>query len=218
VPGTDVLFSIWETRIQDYEAFARENPQADESWKNPGFDQGKNHPVVNVSWLDAQAFCAWLTKKERAEGKIGKEDAYRLPTDAQWSVAVGSGKYPWGNEWPPPKNAWNYDPSLEVDSYDFTSPVGSFPANRHGLYDMGGNVRQWCEDWYRASMNESVVLEKLPFLKDDGGGQTFRVVRGASWRNFNPENLLSSFRLKVSPVSRGSNNGFRCVLVVGSSR
>jgi formylglycine-generating enzyme required for sulfatase activity len=133
-------------------------------------------------------------------------------------VAVGSGKYPWGNEWPPPKNAGNYDPSLKVDSYEFTSPVGSFPANRHGLYDMGGNVWQWCEDWYRANMNESAVLEKLPWLKDDGGGQTFRVVRGASWRVVGPEYLLSSGRLYVIPGGRVSFNGFRCVLVVGSSR
>jgi len=199
VAGTDVLFSIWETRIQDYEAFARENPQADESWKNPGFDQGKNHPVVNVSWLDAQAFCAWLTKKERADGKIGKEDAYRLPTDLEWSVAVGIGEYPWGNEWPPPKNAGNYDPSLEVDSYDFTSPVGSFPANRHGLYDMGGNGLQWCEDWY-------------------GDGQSHRVVRGASWDGSAPVRLLSSGRYGGLPGAHNSRIGFRCVLVVGSSR
>jgi serine/threonine protein kinase len=235
VPGTDVLFSIWHTRVKDFRAYAESagyrqeggiyvwdgskwEVDAGASWERPGFAQGADHPVVGVSWLEAQAFCAWLTEKERAEGKIGKEDAYRLPTDAQWSVAAGSGKYPWGNEWPPPKNAGNYHPSLEVDSYEFTSPVGSFPANRHGLYDMGGNVWQWCADWYRASMNESVVLEKFPGFKDDGGGQTYRVVRGASWDDDYPEFLLSSSRGSADPDGRVSTFGFRCVLVVGSSR
>jgi len=77
-------------------------------------------------------------------------------------------------------------------------------------------VWQWCEDWYRASMNERALLEKYSFLKEDGGGQRYRVVRGGSWNLSNPENLLSAFRYFVNPVNRASFNGFRCVL--GSSR
>ena len=178
VPNTEVMFSIWDTRVSDYRAYADANSGVGQSWKNPSFEQTDDHPVVNVSWVDAQAFCAWLTKKERGEGKIKSNQRYRLPTDEEWSVAVGlkgerggsprdkdmkiEGVYPWGTQWPPPKGVGNYDKSLGVDDYDYTSPVGSFNPNKHGLYDMGGNVWQWCEDWY-------------------DGGQTSRVLRGASW-------------------------------------
>jgi formylglycine-generating enzyme required for sulfatase activity len=171
------------------------------------------HPVVNVSWEDANAFCAWLTKKELAEGKIKAGQKYRLPTDAEWSVAVGLGRetgstpeaknggfrdvYPWGKEWPPPKGAGNYGGSLNVDNYEYTSPAGSFAANKLGLHDMGGNVWEWCEDWYRS-------------------GNSYRVLRGASWNYYYPVDLLSSFRLNFTPDGRYYSIGFRCVLVGGS--
>ncbi|MDP6129087.1 MAG: SUMF1/EgtB/PvdO family nonheme iron enzyme, partial [Planctomycetota bacterium] len=165
VPGTEVQFCIWETRVKDYAAYAAANAGVDASWKNPfgdGFKQPDTHPVENVSWEDAQAFCAWLTKKELAEGKIKAGQKYRLPTDAEWSVAVGLGKekggtpeeksegiedvYPWGKEWPPPKGVGNYNQDLKVDNFKYTSPVGSFAANKFGLHDLGGNVWEWCED------------------------------------------------------------------------
>ena len=235
VPGTDALFSVWDTRVADFRAYAEATAyrqtggiyvwdgskwgvDQDASWERPGFPQSDEHPVVGVSWEEAKAFCRWLTEKERSEGKIGEEQEYRLPSDAEWSVAVGGGKYPWGDRWPPPKGAGNYDPSLGVDSYQYTSPCGKLGANEFGLCDMGGNVWQWCEDWYRSEMNERAVLEKYPFLKDDGGGQKYRVVRGASWRSRGPELLLSSLRGGDSPGYRDANFGFRCVLVGGSSR
>ena len=207
-------FSIWDTRVSDYRAYAQANSGVDQSWKDPVFKQAADHPVVNVSWGDAQAFCAWLTKKERGEGKIKATQRYRLPTDAEWSVAVGlegeaggtpedkdrkiKGVYPWGTQWPPPKGAGNYAPSLGVDDYKYTSPVGSFNPNKHGLYDMGGNVWQWCEDWF-------------------DGDQKFRVLRGAAWINLYPDYLLSSFRLISVPDFRINFIGFRCVLVGGGS-
>ena len=70
VSGTDVQFSIWETRVKDYAAYAAANAGVDANWKSPGFKQEDTHPVVNVNWEDANAFCEWLTKKELAEGKI----------------------------------------------------------------------------------------------------------------------------------------------------
>ena len=214
VKGTEVAFCIWETRVKDYAAFAAANAGVVESWKKPfgdKFKQADTHPVVNVSWEDANAFCEWLTKKELAEGKIKQGQKYRLPTDAEWSVAVGLGKekgntpkekdrgikgvYPWGKEWPPPKGVGNYDEYLNVDNYEYTSPVGSFAANKLGLHDMGGNVLEWCEDWY------------------DPEEKANRVLRGASWSFVNPVGLLSSCRHYYTPGQRWSNFGFRCVLV-----
>ena len=214
VPGVPA-FSVWETRVADYAAYAAARSGVDGSWKNPGFTQTDQHPVVNVSWQDAQAFCAWLTEKERGEGKLGPNQSYRLPADWEWSVAVGlaegrtgtpkekdfktPGVYPWGTEWPPPNGAGNYDSSLSVDSYAYTSPVGSFTANRFRLYDLGGNVWEWCKDWY-------------------DGAQSSRVLRGGSWRDLHPDYLLSSYRHYNSPDFRRNYIGFRCVLVGGMSR
>ena len=219
VQGTEVLFCIGDVRVQDYRAYAEANSSADESWKQPGFEQGDTHPVVNVSWNDAKAFCAWLSRKE------GKK--YRLPTDAEWSVAVGlagesgstpkekdgkiEGVHPWGTSWPPPSGAGNYaddtcklkHPSWKTiegydDGYAETSPVGSFTANQFGLYDMVGNVWQWCEDWY-------------------DGEQNTRVLRGASWAYDVFGNLWSSRRNKCPPNFRIYISGFRCVLVEGAA-
>lgn len=174
------------------------------------FPQDSDHPIVNVSWNDAIEFFVWLTGKERAEGKIAKKAVYRLPTDLEWSAAVGlahepqptpaerSGKapgYPWGLRWPPPKGSGNYSQDLGVDSFEHTSPVGSFPVNAFGLYDMGGNVWEWCMDWF-----------------DDS--QQYRVVRGASWSDDIPGVVLSSRRINHTPGIRIDYYGFRCVLVV----
>mgnify|MGYP002172875652 CR=1 FL=1 len=88
VKGTDVQFSMWETRVKDYAEYAAANAGVDGSWKIVGFTQANPHPVVNVSWEDAVAFCAWLTKKEMAEGRIKAGQKYRLPTDAEWTAAA----------------------------------------------------------------------------------------------------------------------------------
>jgi hypothetical protein len=103
---------------------------------------------------------------------------------------------------------------LHVDEYPFTSPVGTFAPSAARLYDTGGNVWQWCEDWYTKDMNERAVLDKHPDLKDDGGGRKQHVVRGASWFVSEATYMLSSTRISGgSPNYRNANNGFRCVLV-----
>jgi len=221
VPGTEVAFCIWETRVKDYAAYAAANAGVDGSWKESpffkklGFKQEEMHPVVNVNWEDANAFCEWLTKKELAEGKIKEGQKYRLPTDAEWSVAVGLGQEkgntpkekhlgikdvcPWGKGWPPPKGAGNYSELLKVDEFKDTAPVGSFAANQHGLYDLGGNALEWCEDKY--SPNRS-----------------WRVLRGASFADNARSHLWSSYRHYITPNMRIHFvfAGFRCVLVGGS--
>ena len=195
--GGQVLFSVWETRVQDYEVFAMETKR---EWPNAGIPQGPTHPAVFVNWEDAVAFCAWLSKKE------GR--SYRLPTDAEWSVAAGLGVepgntpgekngkvagYPWGTAWPPPQGAGNYGSNLHVDSFEYTSPVGSFAANAFGIYDLSGNVWEWCED-------------SLP--------NQFGVLRGGSW--FNSDEIIqrSSCRHFNRPDARKNYYGFRCVMVV----
>lgn len=183
-----------------------------------------DHPVTMVSWDDARKFCHWLTQKERSARLISAQQFYRLPTDAEWSRAAGldnenaglpmskdariRGVYPWGKSWPPPNAVGNYADraAKEIfngmrvirdydDGFPTTSPVGRFPANRHGLYDMSGNVWQWCEDWYDPIRSNHVA-------------------RGASWQSVEPRALLSSHRGSV-PEGRGSSVGFRCVLVTG---
>jgi hypothetical protein len=222
VPGTKVMFCIHETRNTDYAEYAKASSGVDTEWKAGATSGKEQHPVVNVSWEDAQAFCKWLSKKE---GKT-----YRLPTDHEWSVAVGIGSqedasaspeskdekikdvYPWGSSFPPKKGAGNFAGSeaktstwpsnfstLEGYRDDFarTAPVMSCAPNKLGLYDLSGNVWEWCEDWYNTK-NEH------------------RVLRGGSWRNGSASVLLSSFRCYGHPSNRLGDYGFRLVVVVGS--
>jgi len=208
VAGTAVQFSIWDTRVQDYQVFVAATKRA---WEKPSFAQGPTHPAVNVSWDDAKAFCAWLTEKEQRAGALNPTQTYRLPSDLEWSTAVGLEKeagstpkerdgkvadvYPWGTAWPPPRGAGNYARSMNVDDFDYTSPVGSFAANKFGLYDMGGNVWQRCEDSYNGRSGASVM-------------------RGGSWHVVGTL-LLSSCRGRGNGHDSLGNYGFRCVLTGG---
>ncbi len=222
VPVGDVMFSIYQTRVKDFETFAKSTGLKSNLWKDPGFKQSPEHPVVNVTWQEAMMFCKWLSAKEHKDGLLSANQAYRLPTDLEWSKAVGlpeeSGKspeardmgvpdvYPWGNAWPPPPGAGNYtgeetgsDVAIKGydDGYAWTSPVGSFPPSKNGLYDMGGNVWQWCMDSWNSD-------------------QKAKVLRGASWYNGALKlSLLSSCRVHASPDSSTDNYGFRCVIAAG---
>ena len=224
VADTNVLFCIHETRYKDYAVYAAEESGVDGTWKVQsanGFTPVGNledHPAVSISWEDAQKFCAWLSKKE------GRK--YRLPTDREWSIAVGIGrdekwakdttpemltqkvqdKWPWGTNWPPPKDAGNYaDLSRKstfpaerfIEGYDdgfpTTAPVMSFKPNMLGLYDLGGNVWEWCEDLHNATKAD-------------------RVMRGGSWNLSGESPLLSSCRGSNTPGSRYNHFGFRVVV------
>ena len=196
---------------------AKWEQKAEYTWRNPGFSQGDDHPVVEVSWNDATAFCAWLSKKE---GKV-----YELPTEAEWEYACRAGTK---------TRFWcgDADASLEgkvniadaafkakVDSeatkdwafvarddgYAFTSPVGRFQANPWGLYDMGGNVWQWCADGYGSYQEGSI---KDPKGKESA---TRRILRGGSWFS-GPRDCRSADRNVNVPADRGDNDGFRVVL------
>ncbi|HBJ85360.1 MAG TPA: hypothetical protein DDZ88_16085, partial [Verrucomicrobiales bacterium] len=225
VKGTEVMFCIHETRRQDYAAYAAKVHGVDGAWRTQqrnGIPCGdkNDHPVVGVSWEDAQKFCEWLS---REEGK-----AYRLPTDEEWSIAVGLGlkerhgkditpktlnqkdqtEFPWSDDYPPKTKdkAGNYadtawtekfpsEPGMKdyTDGFPTTAPVMSFKPNQFGLYDMGGNVWEWCEDWYDKE-------------------RKVRVLRGGSWTHFDHGNRLSSSRDRGTPSTRSSSSGFRVVL------
>jgi formylglycine-generating enzyme required for sulfatase activity len=216
LPGNDTiqpfLIGKYEVTQAQYESVMGNNPSA--------FKSGPDYPVETVNWTEANAFCQKLTAAltEPLEGKA----AFRLPTDAEWSLAAGLSRedgrtpkekdfgvkdaYPWGMQWPPPSGAGNYYDAaarqkhsegdfIEAynDGYPDTSPAGVFKPNEFGLYDLGGNVWEWCEDGY------------------DDKGDT-RVLRGASWRTGERDRLLSSRRLDGPPEARGAYVGFRVVL------
>ena len=232
VPGTEVRFCIWETRVRDFTAFIESaSHQAttsavrsglpsspDATWRNPGFPQTHLHPVCAVTWEDAQAYCRWLTATEHSAGRLPANQHYRLPTDLEWSRAVGlpaeagrtpeerSAKlrdiFPWGKTWPPPPKAGNYageesgmlDPLAGYnDGFPRTSPVGSFPPNRFGLYDLGGNVSELCEDWLSDKHDR-------------------RVNRGTSWDAAHPDLIRSSCRHGLPTGLAATSIGFRVVL------
>src|SRR5262249_33763401 len=159
------------------------------TWRWVGRRQTERHPVLNVSWNDAVAFCEWLSEQERKEGWT-----YRLPTEAEWEYACRAGTstpFSCGDiVWSLRKHANLADaslrPKLKGRAYDnwgfapwddgcpFDAPVGSFRPNPWGLYDMHGNVLQWCQDRYGAR------YYRLSEKDDPQGPKTgkFRVVRG----------------------------------------
>ncbi len=308
-----VLFSIYETRVQDYAAYEHERPEGDKDWEGATYStekQGPMHPAVNVSWEEARAFCTWLTKKEHDSGKLPQDLVYRLPTDLEWSCAVGlpaddkaplrlvfqsydinpinvkditvqisvlgpprktsfvevgqsipgtpyvvekfekkeapgadgtvidqsvitivnpktgsrtklpiaqpveakgaSIEFPWGNAWPPPKGAGNYadataraklgmfsESTVVEGNYDdgvaFTAPVGSYTPNALGLYDLGGNAWEWCDDW----------LDEAHAYHPD---------RGGSWMVSARKDCRSDYRSMGTDTSRNIDQGFRVVI------
>ena len=224
--GQTLLWSVWTTRVQDYEVFCR---AAGRTLPAVDFAQGPTHPVVNVSRLDAEAFCAWLTARETAAARLHAGQSYRLPTDREWSRAAGlpdepgetpeardgrvRGFYPWGKQWPPPPGAGNFAASETAagskhprrrvtpagEPYSQTAPVGSFATDAAGLYDMAGNVWQWCADNY----------------KKNGALRRWGVLRGGSWADYGPSILQSSYRNVVPIDERDVIYGFRCVVDPG---
>jgi formylglycine-generating enzyme required for sulfatase activity len=213
VPGVKVSFCVHPTRRQDYAAFARANAGAATDWEmavalnKAPVGREATHPVVMVSWNEANAFCKWLSETETKRN--GQPITYRLPTWAEWRAARGNDPYPWGNENSPPKGAGNYAdeaarrifganfviiPNYD-DGYATTSPVGSFHANPFGLFDFGSNVQEWSAD------------------QDLGSGEM--LVMGASWKDAAADALACREKPQYheSVDSRRPFIGFRCVLV-----
>jgi len=156
----------------------------------------EDHPVLEVSWYGARAFSGWV--------------GGRLPTEAEWEYAARAGgqnlKYPNGDTLT--HDDANFSGTGGRDQWTETSPVGSFAPNPLGLYDMAGNVWEWCADWFDAeyygTFNSTARNPKGP----DSGTQ--RVLRGGSW-NVNPYYLRCANRSWNVPTSRLNYDGFRCV-------
>ena len=182
------------------------------SWRNAGFEQTDEHPVVQVSWNDAVAFCKWLSRKE---GKT-----HRLPTEAQWEYACRAGtttRYYSGDDPETLAKVGNVAdatakaqfPDLYTirgsDGYLFTAPVGRFKPNAFGLYDMHGNAWQWCADWRGKDYYDKSPAED-PTGPDTG---VYRVLRGGSWSDGGPLCARSAERYGTTPNSRFDDFGFR---------
>jgi formylglycine-generating enzyme required for sulfatase activity len=194
---------VTEVTVGQFRQFVEEAKYnvGDDRWKNPGYGQFDDCPVVWVSWYDAVAFCDWLSEKE------GKK--YRLPTEAEWEYSCRAGKdnlrYCFGDD----------DAKLEdycwykKNSGDGTKPVRKKKPNDWGLYDMHGNAWEWCEDNYDPNYYKTSPRKDPP--GPGAGGE--RVVRGSSWCNA-PVVCRSAFRHHFPPGGRPYDIGFRVLLVV----
>jgi len=191
------VYSVTNAQYREFiEATRHPEP---EYWNDERFNQPKQ-PVVGVTWYDAMAYAQWAGK--------------RLPTEAEWEKAARGGlagkKYPWGDEEPGEKMA-NY--AMNVGQ---TTPVGAYPKNGYGLYDMAGNVWEWCLDEYQADFYKTNpqrnplagdnLSELLANYKDI---KTARVLRGGSWL-YNPYDLRAAVRYSVAPEYWYVDIGFRC--------
>jgi formylglycine-generating enzyme required for sulfatase activity len=166
-------------------------------WQDQNLN-GPNQPVVGVTWHDAAAFCRWLTKVTGAP--------HELPTENQWEVAARGGlvsqPYPWGDAAPDAGGVFraNFHTSLPgAAGFHFTAPVGSFPANGYGLFDMAGNASEWCQDRY-------VPLRRGGPFKPG----LLRLLKGGSWLS-GPRDLRPAARQAAPPHYADGYIGFRVV-------
>jgi formylglycine-generating enzyme required for sulfatase activity len=182
--------------------------------KVKGLDTSR-FPVEQVSWYDAQEFCKKLMALERKKGEARE---YRLPTEAEWEYAcreAGKSTTPFyfGAALSSEQANFNgYFPYGGADKGPYlgrTSKVGSYKGNKLGLYDMHGNVRQWCSDWYDKDYHANSPI------KDPQGTQkgAFRVLRGGSWGG-SARYCRAAFRVSSEPADRRINYGFRVVCAV----
>lgn len=195
-----------------------------------------DHPVVEVRWFGAAAYCNWRSTQEKYQELYDPCDpnwpcdftklGYRLPTEAEWEYAARGGchdpyyEYPWcansidcskANFWPYPAAACN---PLGLSDYPFTSPVGSYSANNYGLFDMAGNVWELCNDWYDSNYYmwcKNTCGEPCPNPTGPDSGSS-PVLRGGSWNYVANYCRVAGRESDGCPDCRGFCRGFRVVL------
>lgn len=229
--GKSKMAAVWEVRVKDYAEFLKATGHR--QTEAPGFPQGPNHPVVGVTRNDANAFCEWLTEKERKEERLGPNHRYRLPTDREWSMMCGlenergaapvnraanaaynksmENLYPWGKVFPPKDNVANF---------------ADISAMKAGAF----NARSIIKDYTDGHVNTAPVGSYAPnklglfdlsgnvfeFVADNqelGTENPFAVARGGSWASRNASDLKTWYRLGLGLEVRDNQYGFRYILV-----
>mgnify|MGYP001343415270 FL=1 len=215
----DFYIGKYETTFEEYDAFCEETGRSkpdDEGWGRG------SRPVINVSWWDAIAYCNWLSKKEMLpeaydeEGNLLDEDGristdpsrvvgYRLPTEAEWEYAARGGKHNSPYKFSGSDNvddvAW-YGALYNRCSAEMTHEVGTKAPNELDLYDMSGNVWEWCSDWYG---NFSSLSQTNPYKS---AAVSYRVMRGGSWE-INASRVRVVCRYRLIPAFALNFLGFR---------
>lgn len=193
----DFSMSDTEITVEQYRLFCNETlksmPDA------PSWGWKENHPIVKINWFDAKYYCVWLGEK------INKE--VKLPTEAQWEYAARaarSKKYTHSGGAKMEKLGW-----CRIDAGDTTQPVKSKKPNRLGIYDMNGNVWEWCSDWY-SDVYYSQGLSKNP-ENTNFGPKEYKVARGGSWDS-EATTCTVYHRMAYKPASNYSDRGFRVVI------
>ena len=194
------------------------------TWESPGFEQGMKHPVVCVSWDDAQAYVRWLNQELNSE--TGRRDLYRLPSESEWEYAARAGTttaYPWGlRAGDRCRHANGQDASFKAylgerfgsswnvpddctDRAGLTTAVGSYARNGFGLFDMIGNVWEWVEDCRHDGGYQGAPSDGRAWTS---GGDCRRVFRGGSWYR-DPRHLRAADSHRLVAGSRIDDLGFR---------
>ncbi len=196
VPNTTYAVAKYPVTQAQYEEITGDDPSA--------FPDPKA-PVDSVSWEDAEAFCATLTAREQAAGRLPKDRGYELPTDEQWDqFAAGT-------------EVAGAVTSIE-QPHERTEPVGRGKPNPLGLYDVVGNVWEWCLDWYGNAIRKKDANPDMPYVMTDaeaaaqGPEETFKVLRGGAWDTGPSDGFKLASRLRYAPSMANRRTGFRCVV------
>ncbi len=223
--GKLILFSIWETRVQDVRPFLAENPEI--TLREASFPQEDMYPAVGINYFHAVAFCEWLTQSEMAKGNLAPGQHYRLPTDHEWSCAIGIGEledpdatpaskdkalaelWPWGNTWPPPNGTINCY-GEENAGLELNGKPKDHLRNYEDEYRFTAPVDSMGPGLFGLYHMSGNIHEWTSDWSDES--QTRRTIRSAAWTNVPAGFFLSSARSLPAPVANGDTVGLRAVL------